>query len=170
MVYLYKDYIDRVIATNGFIPNCDDDYFYTGYRVFIRMNLDKYSSVDEWSRHDGSICEYIYRNRSIHHEGLGIIRGSPEIMIASLANFDYDTLPATISQEIEKNHLYEVLDSKNSLRAIVEIHRKIHNLSVLTPIEDDDIVFHEFLDTKSKLAQIEKMRMDANMLELKLRQ
>lgn len=97
MIHPIGDYIDCVIATNGFISNDleTDTQFYKGYRVFVRYTLDKYESVEDWKEDQGG-----FQDRS-RYEGYGDVteyvfqefsRGASVIIDAGLRSWDMGML------------------------------------------------------------------------------
>lgn len=170
------DYIDRIIPTNGFISNDNDTdmQFWTGYRIFIRDELDSYDSISEWqedtggftdrSRYNGygATTEYVYQQFS---------RGSSCIIDAGLRNWNIglvsnNQLLSPISRSIEEIGLIDVLKYDYMwMSAAVNMHRKRIGSYVIPYNEDEHILISALIDETSKTALLEKQRVQINLLE-----
>lgn len=150
-LYDYTDYIHAIIRTNGAIAN--DGGYWTGYRVFIRTNLDEYPSVSDWNDGYREITEFVFRTFASFDYG--------DIMYGGLASMKMDDDP-----QDEVTNLFISRNDYKSLREgdnwLVEIVRLAEMRFDIAPSYDmvydiDDIIAQK-LDTTSPIARIEERR------------
>lgn len=148
-MHTVADYIDRIIPTNGFIsnPTYDSMSYYTGYRIFIRSDLENYETIDDWREDFGSIHEYVYQEYP---------RGVPGIIDASFrgVNLDEDMFKYLT----DKNLI--LLDPKDMLLDTVNMHRINMKLCPIT--KDKEYNYLDFIDTSSNEAKYEKRLVSIN--------
>ncbi len=172
------DYIDRIIPTNGFIDNNFDSdmQFWTGYRIFVRNDLDDYDSVEDWKKDQGG-----FKPRG-RYEGYGAVteyvlqtflRGSSSIADAGLKSYNMGlmsgwVLESSTSHEAEKEHMFMLIECDHEWpMAVVNLHRRRHNLPEIVQDEELDIyqMQDELLDTTSETALLEQERVKINERE-----
>lgn len=197
-----RDYIDRVIPTNGFICNDfeSDAQFWTGYRIFVRDNLDSYDSVEDWKEQTGGWSDrdtYSTHANTTEYVLQSFHRGCDVILDAGYKSVDLGFSPRSDEEDciinfLERNHMLLVNPECNTILAVVNLHRRRCNLSELSLLplpedhpyrsyfrekyssdlgnENDDPSFYEFLDETSRTAKIEALRKKINELEHNIKQ
>jgi hypothetical protein len=188
-----RDYVDRIIATNGFISNDNesDSQFYKGYRIFVREDLDSYESVDDWKEDTGGfddrkpyeghtyVTEYVWQQFS---RGVDVVIDAAYRSM-SLGYGEEDS----VANLLEKKHML-LIDPDDIIFDVVNLHRKRLGLSEIprAPLrknhpyyqeykakygddypsdEDDEIDYYDYIDTTSRTAKIEALRVEVNNIE-----
>ena len=192
-----RDYIDRVITTNGFIANDheSDGQYWTGYRIFIRNDLDEYQSVEEWKEQTGGWndrgCGTYDFNGSNHQNVTEYVlqefnRGCDVLVDAGYRSADLGFGDEGIIESLEKNHLLK-MNPDNTVFDVINLHRRRSNLPEvsLAPLPEnhpyktaymleygedigddvDEPDLYDFKDTTSRTAKIEALRVKINELE-----
>jgi hypothetical protein len=178
-MYSLSDYIDRVIVTNGFIPSCAEEVgrYWEGYRIFIRDDLDKYQSVEEWTedtggwsdrnRHNshGFFTEYVYQKFTSN--SVDRLSNPDNLIHADYKCVDVheDSIVPNGDKIITllQNSNLLLIDPTDILFDVVNLHRRSLNLGELQVQDHPDI--STYIDTTSRTAKIEALRVKINKLE-----
>jgi hypothetical protein len=169
MNFTPEDYIESISKTSGVCVNLDcGDIYYDGFIITVRMNLDRFESIEEWKKdkycvkytyRDFSFCnmndrDYIGENITVCNDpitewttdagcgGIGGYGQYPRIKVKINYNIDVVSSEFSLWSQYCDRELRDLLKHRNEYFVISEIKNKQY----LTSLERVFLFIHENRD------------------------